>query len=79
MGFGYLLINDIRYNLNEKPFTFEVKEKFMSEAEASETKLNLALNNQSLNFMVGTDANYLTQRNQTFDPFDNDFIEFRVM
>ena len=35
MGFGYLLINDIQYNINEKPFTFEVKDKFMSSEEAA--------------------------------------------
>ena len=35
LGFGYLLMNDISYNLREKPFTFEVKEKFMSSEEAS--------------------------------------------
>lgn len=40
--------------------------------------LNLGSNNQSLNFFIGSDGNYLTQRNETFDPFDNDYIEFRA-
>ena len=34
MGFGYLLLNDFSYNVNQKPFTFEVKDKFMSADEA---------------------------------------------
>ena len=42
MGFGYLLINDISYNINEKPFTFEVRDKAMSVDEASDTEVNLA-------------------------------------
>ena len=28
--------------------------------------------------MLGTDANYLVQGNEKFDPFDNDYIEFKV-
>ena len=42
IGFGYLLMNDVSYNHNEKPYTFEVKDKFMSSEEASETVLNMA-------------------------------------
>ena len=78
LGFGYLLLNDISYNLNKKPFTFEVKEKYMSAKETAETSLNLASNNQSLNMVFGIKSNYLEQRNQIFDPFDNDYIEIKV-
>ena len=42
MGFAYLLLNDIRYNLKEQPFTFEVKEKFRSGDQASKTGFNVA-------------------------------------
>ena len=56
MGFGYLLINDIMYNINVKPFTFEVKEKFMSEEECSETEIHLDQYGQSLNYLVGVQS-----------------------
>lgn len=29
--------------------------------------------------MIGLDSEYLAQRNETFDPFDNDYIEFRSL
>ena len=79
MGFGYLLITDISYNISEKPFTFEVKEKFMSIDETGATVVNFAEHNQSLNFILGLETDFLAQKNESFDPFDNDYIEFLVL
>ena len=30
LGFGYLLLSDITTNMNDKPYTFTVKDKLMS-------------------------------------------------
>ena len=79
IGFGYLLLNDISYNLTEKPFTFDVKDKFMSAKDASAMDINLGQNNQSFNFLIGLESLILRERNESFDPFDNDYIDFTVV
>ena len=39
-GFAYLLLNDVVYNLNEKPYTFEVSDKLISAEECGKTEIN---------------------------------------
>ena len=40
IGFGYLLWSDVSINLNDKLYSFEVREKFLSDEECSNTELN---------------------------------------
>ena len=41
IGFTALVIQDLSYNLSNKPYTFEVRDKFMSSEEHMATEVNL--------------------------------------
>ena len=41
IGFTSLLIYDLSYNIENKPYTFTVRDKFMSPEEHMATKVNL--------------------------------------
>ena len=52
-GFIYLIVYDLQENINNKPYTFEVRDKFMSPEEHKATVVNLGENKKSLEFMIG--------------------------
>ena len=75
-GFTALILNDFFYNISNKPYSFEVRDKFMSSEELKATKVNLGEYNQSQEFILGFIA--LDEdgvRDTEFNPFDNDYIE----
>ena len=41
MGFIYLILNDLADNINNKPYTFEVKDRYLSPEEHRNTVVNL--------------------------------------
>ena len=45
MGFGYLLWSDITINLNDKLYSFTVRDKLMSEEQCSNTEINFGAYN----------------------------------
>ena len=40
IGFGYLLFNDVIVNINQKLYTLNVRDKLLTEAEASELEID---------------------------------------
>ena len=40
IGFGYLLLSDITTNLNDKLYSFTVRDKFLTEDEAGTVQIN---------------------------------------
>ena len=40
-GFGYLLWNDVSTNLNDRLYSFEVRDRLMSAEECGSTEINL--------------------------------------
>ena len=76
IGFTYLLLSDLSYNISNKPYTFEVREKIMSPEEHMATKVNLGDYTKSQEFVLGfTVLHENGTRDNEFDPFDNDYIE----
>ena len=41
VGFTFLLVYDLTYNISNKPYAFEVRDKFMAPEEFMATKVNL--------------------------------------
>ena len=41
IGFIYLILYDLQDNINNKPYTFEVRDKYMSPEEHKATVVNL--------------------------------------
>ena len=64
IGFTYLLLSDLSYNISNKPYTFEVREKFMSPEEHMATEVNLGDYERSQEFAINVIA-----------PRDNDTID----
>ena len=76
VGFVYLIVYDLQYNINNKPYTFEVRDRFMSPEEQKATVINLGDNKKSLEFMFGILATFENGTYDTsFNPLDNDYIE----
>lgn len=75
-GFIYLIVYDLQENINNKPYTFEVRDKFMSPEEHMATKVNLGDFQTSQEFAIGF-LTYFENGTQDveFNPFDNDYIE----
>ncbi len=76
VGFSALIVYDLSYNISNKPYTFEIRDRFMSPEEHMNTKLNLGDYERSMDLVIGfhaTDDNGV--KDQTFNPFDNDYIE----
>ena len=42
VGFLGILAYDLQYNVNNRPYTFNVRDKFLSPEEHHRTKINLA-------------------------------------
>ena len=40
VGFGYLLMSDIQTNLNDKLYTFTVRDKFLTTEQCENTDIN---------------------------------------
>ena len=76
VGFGYLLWSDVSINLNEQLYSFDVRDKFLSDEEAGETEINFQAYNQSLNLIFGIDPQLPAAEKEAFDPLDNDYIRF---
>ena len=47
VGFTALLVNDLSFNITNKPYSFDVRDKFMSPEEIIETDVDLGAYNQS--------------------------------
>ncbi len=45
IGFTALLVNDLSFNITNKPYSFEVRDKFMSQEEMIETNIDLGAYN----------------------------------
>ena len=79
IGFTTLLVYDITYNISNKPYNFDVRDKFMSPEEHIATKINLGDYAKSSEHIIG--LNTIHENGTTdygFDPFDNDYVEFLV-
>ena len=76
IGFIYLIISDLSDNINNKPYTFDVRDKYVSPEELRNTVVNFGENKQSIEFILGFGAWF---ENETvwldFNPLDNDYIE----
>ena len=76
VGFIYLILNDLSNNINNLPYTFEVRDKYLSPKEQRERVVNLGEYDKSADFIIGFavfDQN--VEIDTTFDPLDNDYIE----
>ena len=76
LGFGYLLWNDIQTNLNDKLYTFTVRDKFLSTEECSNFDVNFQTFRQSFNLIFGIVPDLPPEEIDAFDPLDNDYIQF---
>ena len=77
-GFGYLLWNDVSTNLNDRLYSFEVRDKLMSAEECGRTEINFQAYNQSLNLMFGIDPSLPPEERAIFDPLDNDYVQIVI-
>ena len=76
IGFIALLVYDLSYNISNKPYTFEVRDKFMSPEEHMATNINLGDYQISQELVLGFIATHENgTRDTSFNPFDNDYIE----
>ena len=76
VGFIYLILNDLSDNINNKPYTFDVKDKYMSPKELRSTVINLDENEKSTDFMLGITVFHENgTADQTFDPLNNDYFD----
>ena len=76
VGFTFLLVYDLQYNISNRPYTFEVRDKFMAPEEFRATKVNFGDYEQSHELVIGFIAYHEDgTRDPTFNPFDNDYIE----
>ena len=76
VGFIYFILSDLSDNINNLPYTFEVKSKYLSPEEHRNTVVNFGENEQSVEFFLGFIA-YAENGDRLFDfdPLDNDYIE----
>ena len=76
VGFIYFILSDLSDNINNLPYTFEVKDKYLSPEEHANTVVNFGENEQSIELLFGF---YAVSENGThlpeFNPLDNDYIE----
>ena len=76
VGFASLLVYDTTYNISNKPYSLEVRDKFMSSEELMATQVNFGAYNQSQELVLGFTA---TKEDGTldtdFNPLDNDYFE----
>ena len=76
VGFIFLLVYDLQENINNLPYTFEVRDKYMSPREHKARVVNLGDYQNSTDLVVGfvpflENGSFDTQ----FNPLDNDYIE----
>ena len=79
VGFGYLLWSDLTINLNDKLYSFTVRDKLMSEEQCSNTTIDFGTYNQSLNFIIGIEPFLPPEEKELFDPLDNDYVQFKIV
>ena len=80
VGFIYLIVYDLSENIRNKPYTFEVRDKFMSPEQQKAAVVNIGENKKSLEFMFGIHAvSENGSYNPSFNPLDNDYIEIFPM
>ena len=53
VGFTFLLVYDFSYNISDKPYTFEVRDKFMAPEEFMATKVNFGEYDRSQEIVLG--------------------------
>jgi len=49
-------VYDLSYNISNKPYTFEIRDRFMSPEEHMNTKLNLGDYERSMDLVIGFHA-----------------------
>ena len=76
IGFVFLILSDLIDNINNKPYTFTVRDRYMSPKEHTATKVNLGEYDKSNEFFMGIIA---TAEDGAYEPdfdlLDNDYIE----
>ena len=75
-GFISLLIYDLWDNIENKPYTFNVQDKYMTPEEHRATTLNLADFDLSMEPVFGFQTYFPNgTQDKQFNPLDNDYIE----
>ena len=76
IGFIYLILSDMTDNINNKPYTLEVKDKYLSPEEHEAAGVNMGDNEFQTEFILGFLA-YTEDGtwDMEFNPLDNDYIE----
>ena len=76
VGFTGLIVYDLSYNISNLPYTYEIRDRFMSPEEHMATELNLGDYERSSEFAIGFSASDEDGIwDAEFNPLDNDYIE----
>ena len=76
VGFIYLILSDLSDNINNLPYTFEVRDKYLSPEEQRATAINLGQHKKSAGFFIGFIAlDESGDYDPKFDLLDNDYID----
>ena len=76
VGFIYLIVYDLQSNISKKPYTFEVRDKYMSPEEHLAERVEVGEGEKSQELMIGfavqdENGNY----EPGFDPLNNDYFQ----
>ena len=76
IGFVFLLIYDLEYNVRNKPYTFKVQDKYMTREEHVSTTFELADFKESQEIALVFEAYFENGTyDSSFNPLDNDYID----